>query len=97
MGKVFDTCLPHPRTISRWYQSVDDAPGSTKYAFNALKMRSEGQDRKLLCSLIMDEVAIHRKIDFDGVKFHGQIDMGTELDDDALHVAKEALVFMVVD
>ena len=95
--KVFDTCLPHPRTISRWYQSVDDAPGFTKYAFNALKMRSEGLDRKLLCSLIMDEVAIHRKIDFDGVKFHGQIDMGTELDDDALPVAKEALVFMVVD
>ena len=45
----------------------------------------------------MDEVAIHRKIDFDGVKFHGQIDMGTELDDDALPFAKEALVFMVVD
>ena len=40
--KVFETCLPYPRTISRWYQSVDDAPGFTKYAFNALKMRSEG-------------------------------------------------------
>ena len=45
----------------------------------------------------MDEVAIHREIDFDGVEFHGQIDMGTELDDDALLVAKTTLVFMVVD
>ena len=60
-------------------------------------MRSEGQDRKLLCSLIMDEVAIHRKLDFDSVEFHGQIDMGTELDNDALPVAKATLVFMVVD
>lgn len=32
----------------------------------------------------------------DGKKYHGFIDMGTELDDDCVPVAKEALTFMIV-
>ena len=43
----------------------------------------------------MDEIAIKQQIDWDGKKYHGCIDMGTELDDDRLPLAKEALVFMM--
>jgi hypothetical protein len=44
----------------------------------------------------MDEIAIRQHVEWDGKKYHGFIDMGTELNDDSLPVAKEALVFMVV-
>ena len=96
--KVFDTCLPHPRTISKWYQTVDDSPGFTRSAFDALMLRNEARGGdKMICSLMMDEVSIRKHVEFDGRKYHGYIDMGTELDDDSLPVAKDALVFMVVD
>ena len=59
--KVFDTCLPHPRTIRKWYQMVDDAPGFTQSAFQALKLRSEHEEAKpMICSLLMDEVSIRK-------------------------------------
>ena len=44
----------------------------------------------------MNEMAIRQHVKWDGNKYHGFIDMGTELDDDCLPVAKEALTFMVV-
>ena len=45
---------------------------------------------------MLDEMSIRQQIEWDGNKYHGFIDMGTELDDDSLPVAKEALTFMVV-
>jgi len=95
--KTFDTCLPHPRTLSKWYQHIDDAPGFTDSAFKALQLRSEARGETLLCSLIMDEISIRKHVEFDGRKYHGYIDMGTCLDDDGLPEAKDALVFMVVE
>lgn len=96
--KTFDTCLPHPRTLSKWYQHVDGAPGFTDTAFRALKLRSEASDNKTMyCSLMMDEISIRKHIEFDGTKYHCYIDMGTCLDDDSLPEAKDALVFMIVD
>ena len=45
---------------------------------------------------MMDEMSIKKHIESDGKgNYHGFIDMGTELNDDSLPVAKEALVFMV--
>ena len=96
--KVFDTCLPHPRTISKWYQKCEDSPGFTKSAFDALKLRTEASgDRKTVCALLMDEMSIRKHVEFDGRTYHGYIDMRTELNEDSLPVAKDALVFMVVD
>ena len=97
--KMFDTCLPHPRTIERWYQSIDGSPGFTAEAFTALRARaavSADKGRKLACALIMDEMAIRQQVEWDGNKYHGYIDVGSELDDDCLPMAKEAFVFMVV-
>lgn len=97
--KVFDTCLPHPKTIARWYQCIDGKPGFTEPAFSALKVKADAAGntgKPLLCSLLMDEVAIRQHVEWDGKKYHGYIDMGTELDHDCLPVAREALTFMVV-
>ncbi|KAJ3665412.1 hypothetical protein Zmor_000908 [Zophobas morio] len=44
----------------------------------------------------MDEMAIKRKIEWDGKKFTGYVNIGVELSSDELAEAKEALVFMLV-
>lgn len=36
--KMFETCLPHPRTIQMWYESVDGNPGFSKPVFFSLKI-----------------------------------------------------------
>jgi hypothetical protein len=94
--RVFNTCLPHPRTIEKWYTSVDGQPGFTDHALRALQARAASRQTPLICSLMMDEVAIRQQLEWDGKKFCGYIDMGTGTDDDSLPIAKEALVFMVV-
>ena len=97
--KCFDTCLPHPRTIGKWYKTVNGRPGFTKEAFEALTKRSTASaagGKRVVCSLMMDEVAIRQQLEWTGKDFQGYIDMGTGLDDDSLPLAKEALTFMVV-
>ena len=94
--KTFNTCLPHPRTLSKWYECVDDRPGFTGTAFSAIAAKAQSSDNDIICALMMDEMAIKKHIESDGKgNYHGFIDMGTELNDDSLPVAKEALVFMV--
>ena len=44
--KTFDTCLPHPRTISRWYNGIDGEPGISEEALKAIKLRVESCDYK---------------------------------------------------
>lgn len=94
--KVFNTCLPHPRTISKWYSSVEGEPGFTTSVFQALHARAACRNNRMVCSLIMDEVAIRQVLQWDGSKYRGYIDLGTETDDDSLPMAKEALCFMIV-
>lgn len=38
--RTFNTCLPHTRTISRWYQSINGLPGFTSEAFEALRLKA---------------------------------------------------------
>lgn len=43
---TFDTCLPAPKTLCRWYQTVDGRPGFSSEALCAVKTHSA--DIKLL-------------------------------------------------
>ncbi|KAK6168807.1 hypothetical protein SNE40_019984 [Patella caerulea] len=97
--KMFDTCLPHTRTISIWYNKLDNSPGFTKTAFAALKTRAdlgEANGKSTPVALMMDEVAIRQHVKWDEKRYQGYIDMGTELDEDSLPLAKEFLTFMAV-
>lgn len=94
--KKFQTCLPHPRTIRKWYQSIDGQPGFTKESLVAIKLKVANTDYKLVCNLVMDEMAIRQRVEWDGKEMHGYVDIcksGTE--SDSLPVAKEALVFLL--
>lgn len=97
--KTFNLALPHPTTIRQWYSSIDGQPGFTSEALSALTARvSEAakNQKEIHCSLMMDEMAIRKHIEWDGKRFIGYVDVGTGVDDDTTPVATEALVFMVV-
>ncbi|CAH2016454.1 unnamed protein product [Acanthoscelides obtectus] len=52
--------------------------------------------RKVLCNLVMDSMAIRRRIEWNGQKWTGYIDLGFDMDGDKLPEVKEALVMMLV-
>ena len=96
--KTFGKNLPHPKTVSNWYSCVNGNPGFHDEVLSALKIKAESSGR-LQCSLMMDEVAIRKQLDYDRSrdKFVGYVDLGVELDDTAsLPLANEALVFLIV-
>lgn len=95
---TFDLALPHEVTLRKWYNAVDGSPGFTSGAVTALKAKvakASEKGQKVYCAMMVDEIAIKQHIEWDGKKFHGYIDFGTDLDNDQLPVAKEAWVFML--
>ena len=94
--KIFSNALPHPQTLSKWYNCVDGEPGFSEQVLSSLRNMT-AKKGMMLCSLMMDEVAIRKQIDYDGKRYVGYVDMDVPIDDHAgLHVAREALVFMIV-
>lgn len=92
---TFNTSLPHPRTLKKWYAKIGGEPGFTKESFAALKSKANSSISPPLASLVIDEMSIRCRIEWDGQKIHGYVDMGTGLDGDHLAEAKEALVFLI--
>lgn len=71
---TFHNMLPHPRTLQKWYQSVTCEPGFQSESVKVLKqkvleLREKG--KSCICSLMVDEMAIHKKIEWDGENFLG--------------------------
>ena len=93
--KLFKLALPHPSTIRQWYSGINGEPGFTSEAFSALSLRAS-EDKEVICSLMVDEMAIKKHIEWDGKRFVGYVDIGTGVDNDTAPVATEALVFLVV-
>lgn len=92
----FETCLPHTRTIKRWYMSIDARPGFTRESLNALKAKVNSTDYSIVCNLVIDEMSIRQHLEWDGTQMHGYVDIGnTVKDGDYLPEAKEAIVFLV--
>ena len=97
--KTFDLQLPHPSVIRKWYSTIDGKPGFTAEAFCTLERKAKeakANGHELVCALMLDEMSIKKHIQWDGTRFHGYVDFGTECEDDTNPVATEALVFMVV-
>ena len=99
MRQTFDLALPSQSQIRRWNSKIAADPGFTEPAFNALKAKvadAERNGKKVICSLMMDEMAIKKHVSWDGKKYNGYVDLGNDVNDDTLPVAVDALVFMVV-
>ncbi|KAL4084399.1 hypothetical protein QTP88_028222 [Uroleucon formosanum] len=94
--KQFKNVLPHPETISKWYQVINGQPGFSKEAFMTIKSKAEHST--VLCNILVDEMSIRGNIKWDGKNMYGFVDLGTDISfecDDLPH-AKNALVFMTV-
>ena len=92
--------LPHPCTIRQWYKGINGLPGFTNESFADLSARVADAQQKgkqgLICSLMFDEMAIRKHVEWDGKKFVGYVDVGSGIDDDSAPIATEALVVMAV-
>ena len=61
--KTFNLALPHQFQVRRWYSKVPAEPGFTKPAFQALSAKvqeAEKEGKTVLCSLMLDEMAIKK-------------------------------------
>ena len=90
--------MPHPAQIRKWYTKVPADPGFTQPAFKALEaLKAKESGEKLICSLMIDEMAIRKHVTYDGKTFRGYVDLGNDAEiNDSSPLAKDALVFMVV-
>ena len=98
--KTFNLALPHESQIRKWYPKIPADPGFTEPAFNALSLKVNDalqKKQKVVCSLMLDEMAIRKHISWDGKRFRGYVDLGNgSKGDDTDPVAKDALVLMAV-
>ena len=97
--ETFDLALPHPRSLRTWYSHINGEPGFTKCAFDAISaqvLTDTANGRATICSLMLDEMAIRKHIEYTNGQFHGYVDIGNGQIDDSTPVAKDALVIMVV-
>lgn len=97
--KTFGGCLPHRKTIYKWYSKVKCGPGFTAAAFEILEnkahvLKANGKD--CVCSILMDEMATRKNLEFKFGRHHGRVDIGTDVEDETLPLAKEAFVVMAV-
>jgi len=91
----FDTCLPHPKTLAKWYMSINVEPGFHTEALKSIAERAKTVSYPLFGALIFDEMAIRQHVEYDGSKFSGYVDMGPNIECSEAQIAKEALVFVV--
>ncbi|KAJ8891341.1 hypothetical protein PR048_010857 [Dryococelus australis] len=85
MRRNFSSCLPHPKTIGKWYSCVDGEPGFTAQALGAV-----------VCFLVFDEMALRKHVEHDGHSYYRFVETGTGVDSDDRQLAKKAFVFMLV-
>lgn len=94
--REFNSALPCPRTLSKWYTHVNAEPGFTKEALNTLELAFKNTQTPIYCALMMDEISIRKHLDFNNDKYFGFVDFGSEIQSDCVNQATEYLLFMVV-
>lgn len=91
----FNSALPHPRVLTKWYENTSISPGFTKQAFDILKKKSTLLGQRLLCVLVADEMALRHQTVWTGKKTDGLVDFGLE-NDSSNEIATQAYVFVLV-
>ena len=70
----FNTTLPHPRTLSKWYSHLNAAPGFTLEALKTLSLKVNSSIHPLYYSLMIDAMAIRQHLEYDGKNYYGHVD-----------------------
>ena len=77
--------------IQSWYSSMNEEPGFTENALAALKAKvlaAKRDNQEVVCALMLDEMSIRKHVEWDGKRFRGFGDLGTNINDDSLPEAK---------
>lgn len=88
--------LPHPKTLAKWYSSVDAKLGFTAEAFDFLKLKVKNLDRRIIFLLVFDEIAMTKHLQFKGNEYHEYVDCGSAWQEHCMELATETLVFMLI-
>lgn len=92
-------CMPHPKTVCRWYQDVQLAPGFNREVLKRMSLKSrEMTEQEKTVAVLIDGMAIKAMVDYHAKsdKFHGFPCDGEILNDnEQLSVATEAITIMV--
>lgn len=98
----FDKNLPHVGTIRKWYSAAGTTsePGFCRenlYSLAKLAKEHSANGSQLMCSLILDEMAIRKHLQWSDSrkKFLGHISYGFRPDIAAVPVATNVIAFMV--
>lgn len=98
----FGKNIPHPETIREWFRNsnLDASSGINQHSMNALEKLAKDmaqQNKQLVVSILMDEMAIKRNMMWDRAtnKFIGVVDYGVLSANDEFTLADNAIVFMV--
>ncbi|GFO10410.1 THAP domain containing 9 [Plakobranchus ocellatus] len=82
--------LPAVCTLRGWFRSVDGNLGFNASVMQSLENKvkeARKQGNEVLCSLMQDEMAIMKKIEFDEKKTFGFVDIGSGVTDDGAPAA----------
>ncbi|KYN03296.1 THAP domain-containing protein 9 [Cyphomyrmex costatus] len=98
--KKFDCILPHPKTLYKWYTSINGNPGFNSEALKSIEERCKFVNYFLFGAVIFDEMDIKSEVERVGSKMYGLVDFGGMEKyiaiDDPNKLAKQVLVFTVV-
>jgi len=98
--RIFNLASPHPATLRQWYKGLNGRSGFTEEALAALSIRvqeAQRENKQVICSLMFDEMAIRKHVEWDGKTFVGYADVGSGIDNDSVPIASEALVIMAIN
>ncbi|CAG4957683.1 unnamed protein product [Colias eurytheme] len=69
--QTFRTCLPHSKTLSKWYAHINGEPGFTEEAFSAVGQKAEASEYRPICALVFDEMVLRQQKIWDGKNIMG--------------------------
>lgn len=93
--KKLDYCLPHARTLSKWYQSVHCEPGINSESMSLIQKQIKRSSYALIGALMFDEMSIRHDQHDVASETYGAVDLGRGVQGKNA-VATEVLVFLVV-
>jgi len=93
---VLKGALPHYKTLSKWYKTIDAEPGFTSESFEMLKKRNKYLEKNICCSLVLDEMSLRQHVEWVNDKVYGLVNVGNAVNDENMGYAREVLVFMIV-
>lgn len=81
--------------IGKWYENSSGDPGFNKQALDNLQKKYKNSNKRILCTLVADEMALRHQTTWNGRKTAGVVDFGAG-SSNSCEVATQSYVFILV-